>query len=38
VKNRIKQKKGYYPINDEKNKNLYKQYKELADKGKIMFF
>ena len=28
----------YYPVNDEKNNNLYKQYKELADKeGKVLF-
>ena len=25
-------KEGYYPVNDEKNNNLYKQYKELANK------
>ena len=28
----------YYPVNDEKNNNLYKQYKDLADKeDKVLF-
>lgn len=28
----------YYPVNDEKNGNLYQQYKELAEKeGKVIF-
>jgi len=31
-------KEGYYPINDEKNNNLYKKYKELADKEKHVIF
>jgi len=31
-------KEGYYPINDEKNNNLYKKYKELADKEKNVIF
>ena len=31
-------KEGYYPVNDEKNNNLYKQYKELADKEKNVLF
>ena len=31
-------KEGYYPVNDEKNNNLYKQYKELADKEKNVIF
>ncbi len=30
-------KEGYYPVNDEKNNNLYKQYKELAEKEKMLF-
>ena len=29
---------AYYPVNDEKNMNLYNQYKELADKeGNVIF-
>lgn len=28
----------YYPINDEKNNNLYQQYKRLADKEKNVIF
>ena len=28
----------YYPVNDEKNNNLYKQYKELADKEEKVLF
>lgn len=28
----------YYPVNDEKNMNLYKQYKELADKESNVVF
>lgn len=28
----------YYPINDEKNNNLYSQYKQLADKEKKVIF
>lgn len=28
----------YYPVNDEKNSNLYKKYKELADKQKNVIF
>ena len=31
-------KEGYYPVNDEKNNNLYKQYKELAEKEKNAIF
>jgi UDP-galactopyranose mutase len=31
-------KEGYYPVNDEKNNNLYKQYKELADKETNVIF
>ena len=31
-------KEGYYPVNDEKNNNLYKQYKELAEKEKNVIF
>ena len=31
-------KEGYYPVNDEKNNNLYKLYKELADKEKNVIF
>ena len=31
-------KEGYYPVNDEKNNNLYKQYKELADKETNVLF
>ena len=31
-------KEGYYPVNDEKNNNLYKQYKELADKESNVLF
>lgn len=28
----------YYPVNDDKNNNLYQQYKDLADKeGKVIF-
>jgi UDP-galactopyranose mutase len=28
----------YYPVNNEKNNNLYQQYKELADKeAKVIF-
>ena len=31
-------KEGYYPINDKKNNNLYKQYKKMADKeSKVIF-
>lgn len=33
-----KEKEPYYPINDEKNNNLYNQYKELADKDKKVIF
>ena len=29
---------GYYPVNDEKNTNLYNKYKELADKEKNVIF
>lgn len=28
----------YYPINDHDNNNVYKQYKELADKEKNVIF
>ena len=28
----------YYPVNDERNNNLYKQYKELADKENNVIF
>ena len=28
----------YYPVNDERNNNLYKQYKELADKENNIIF
>ena len=28
----------YYPVNDEKNSEKYKQYKELADKEKNVIF
>lgn len=28
----------YYPVNDEKNNNLYLKYRELADKEKNIFF
>ena len=28
----------YYPVNDEKNGNLYKQYKELAEKENNVIF
>ena len=28
----------YYPINDERNQNLYQQYKELADKEENVLF
>ena len=31
-------KEGYYPVNDEKNNNLYKQYKELANKEYNVLF
>ena len=31
-------KEGYYPVNDEKNSQLYKKYKELADKEKNVIF
>ena len=31
-------KEGYYPVNDEKNNNLYKLYKEFADKEKNVIF
>ena len=31
-------KEGYYPINDEKNNELYKKYKELADKENNVIF
>ena len=31
-------KEGYYPINDEKNNELYKKYKELADKETNVIF
>ena len=31
-------KEGYYPVNDEENNNLYKQYKELADKETNVLF
>ena len=28
----------FYPVNDEKNSRIYKQYKELADKEKNVVF
>ena len=28
----------YYPVNDEKNGNLYQEYKKLADKEKNVVF
>ena len=31
-------KESYYPINDEKNNNMYKKYKELADQEKNVIF
>ena len=31
-------KEGYYPVNDEKNNELYKKYKELADKETNVLF
>ena len=31
-------KEGYYPVNDEKNSNLYKTYKLLADQEKNVIF
>ena len=31
-------KEGYYPVNDEKNNNLYQKYKELADKETNVIF
>jgi UDP-galactopyranose mutase len=31
-------KEGYYPVNDEKNSELYKKYKELADNEKNVLF
>ena len=31
-------KEGYYPVNDEKNNNLYNEYKKLADKEKNVIF
>ena len=31
-------KEGYYPVNEKKNNNLYKQYKELAEKEKNVIF
>jgi len=31
-------KEGYYPVNDEKNSELYKKYKELADNEKNVIF
>jgi len=31
-------KEGYYPVNDEKNNNLYQKYKELAEKEKNVYF
>ncbi|KAG4097258.1 UDP-galactopyranose mutase [Neocallimastix lanati (nom. inval.)] len=31
-------KEGYYPVNDGKNNNLYKKYKELAEKEKNVIF
>ena len=31
-------KEGYYPVNDEKNSELYKKYKDLADLEKNMIF
>ena len=31
-------KEGYYPVNDEKNSELYKKYKELADKETNVIF
>ena len=31
-------KESYYPINDEKNNNMYMKYKELADKEKNVIF
>lgn len=33
-----KGKESYYPINDEKNSQLYKKYKELAEKEKNVIF
>jgi UDP-galactopyranose mutase len=33
-----KEDEPYYPVNDEKNNNLYLKYKELADKEKNIFF
>ena len=33
-----KDKEPYYPINDEKNNNIYKKYKELADQEKNVIF
>ena len=38
MKNGIETKEGYYPVNDEKNNNLYKKYKELADKETNVIF
>ena len=31
-------KEGYYPVNDEKNSELYEKYKDLADKEKNVIF
>ena len=33
-----KEDEPYYPVNDEKNNNLYLKYKELSDKEKNVFF
>ena len=33
-----KEKEPYYPINNDKNNNLYEKYKELADKDKKVIF
>ena len=31
-------KEAYYPVNNEKNNNLYKKYKKLADKEDNIIF
>jgi UDP-galactopyranose mutase len=31
-------KEGYYPVNDEKNNNIYQKYKELADSEHNVIF
>ncbi len=28
---------AYYPVNDEKNNQLYKEYRKLASKEKMLF-